>query len=194
MIPFLLTIAAALSAALYALAKLATLDGASLLGLLYWQAMSSAVIVSVIGALAGYRPQFSLRLIPRYAIAVVFGICPVLIAGHGATKEVATGLLLVTLIVLLVAGSGAERPRGRKSEPWSSVRAAGGMLILQALALDPIVAHAHAIVLPGPLAAQLDWALIGTSVFSSALYVTVLALSAHVPWLRRPRWTSQPSG
>src|SRR5262245_28274052 len=104
MIPFLVTIAAALVAWLYVLARLAALDGVSLLGLLYWQAVSSAVIVAVAGALVGRRPQLSLRRIRQCAIAVVLGVGPILVAGQGTTKVIASGVLLVTLAALLFAG------------------------------------------------------------------------------------------
>jgi len=187
MIPFLLTIAAALSGGLYVLARLAALDGVPLLGLLYWQALSSAVIVSVTGAFFGRRPQFSLRRIPQCAIAVALGISPILIAGQGPTRVIATGVLLVTFVVLLVAGSGVERVRDGQPQTWSPLSVAGGTLIVQALALDPIVAYAHAIVLPGLSFNRLDWVLLGTSILSSALYVTVLASTAYIPWWRRPR-------
>ena len=156
MIPFFLTIAGALSAGMYALARVAVLDGVSLLGLLYWQAVSSAVIVSVAGALFGMRPRFSLRRIPEYAVAVVLGASPLLIASQGPTKVIATWVLIVAFVVLLIAGSGGEDAPGAEPRSSSPLGAAGGMLIVQALALDPVAAHAHALVLPGSTFTRLD--------------------------------------
>ena len=57
----LLILNGTLIAGMYALGKQAALGGVSPLGLVYWQAVSSAIVVSVIAGLRGQRPRFSLR-------------------------------------------------------------------------------------------------------------------------------------
>src|SRR5262249_2400934 len=53
----LLILNGALIAGLYGLSRLAVLQGMPSVGLLYWQAVSSAIIVSAIAALSGDRPR-----------------------------------------------------------------------------------------------------------------------------------------
>ena len=70
----LLILNGTLIAGMYALGKQAALGGASPLGLLYWQAVSSAIVVSVIAGLRGQRPRFSLRYLRHYAITALLGV------------------------------------------------------------------------------------------------------------------------
>ena len=86
-----LTLNGILVAAMYALGRAAARDGMSPLGLLYWQALSSAVIVSAMALLSGDRPRFPRRYLPRYAMAVIAGVSPVLLTGYGGFKGFVPG-------------------------------------------------------------------------------------------------------
>ena len=176
MTALLLIFSGALIAAIYALARLAALEGVSPLGLLYWQAVSGAVIVSALALLFGRRPQLSLLPAPRYAIAVALGMSPSLLTSYGSPGGLLPGAVLAGLVPLLLLGSGLDRARSSSPASLSPLGAASGMLIVLALVLDPIVASAHAIVLPGLSFTRLDWIFWATSALSSAFYVTALAL------------------
>jgi len=177
MVPVLLILTGALIAGLYALARLAALDGVSPLGLLYWQAVSSAVIVSAIALLSGDRPRLPLRRMPRYAIAIVLGSTPALLTSYGVTGEIVPGVALAAVAPALLLNTGLYSARNAQAAGLSPIGVASGMLIALALVLDPIVASAHAIVLPGLSFGPLDWIFWGTSVLTSAFYVTALALA-----------------
>jgi hypothetical protein len=182
----LLILNGALIAGLYALSRLAVLQGISSLGLLYWQAVSSAIIVSAIAALSGDRPRFSLRSVPDYAIAAALGASPSLIAGYSGIQSIAPGVLLAAFVPLLLAGRARYRARGSLPVGISPLGAASGMLIAQALVLDPVVAYAHAIVLPGLSFTRGDWALLAISALSSGFYVTAMMSTARMAgsWVR----------
>jgi len=62
----------------------------------------------------------------------------------------------------------------------SPLGAASGMLIAQALVLDPVVAYAHAIVLPGPSFTRGDWALLAISALSSGFYLIAMVSTARM--------------
>jgi hypothetical protein len=173
---------------MYALGRLAALEGASLLGLLYWQAMSSAIIVSTIALLWGSRPRFSMRCAPHCAAALMLGASPSLIASYRPIQGSVAGALVAALAALLLGG---DLHRARVWPPGPSpLSVAGAVLIAQALVLDPTVAYAHDIVLPGFSFTRLDWILIGTSALSSAFYMAAFTLAARTPGWRYARCTT----
>lgn len=176
----LLILNGVLVAGAYALSRLEVLEGMSPLGLLYWQAVSSAIIVSAIAAFSGDRPRFSLRNAPDYAIAAVLGASPLLIAGYGGIRGIVPGVLLAAIVPLLLVGRAKYRARGSLPIGVSPLGAASGMLIAWALVLDPIVGYAHAIVLPGLSFARSDWALLAISAVSSGFYVTAMVSTARM--------------
>jgi hypothetical protein len=185
----LLILNGALLAAMYVLDKQAVLGGVTPLALLYWQAVSSAIVVSAIAGLRGERPRFSLRYRRHYAIAALLGMTLPFLATGLAARGILPGVLMAVLAPLsLVAGSRYrvhDWPAG-----LSPLSAASGMLIAQALVLDPIVAYAHAIVLPSTALTPLDWVLLVTTALSSAFYVSALTLAAPMPNRRTLRWTT----
>ena len=195
MTALLLTLSGALIAAIYALARLAALEGVSPLGLLYWQAVSGAVIVSALALLFGRRPQLSLLHAPRYAVAIALGMSPSLLTSYGSPGGLLPGAVLAGFAPLLLLGSGLNLNRARSSKPasLSPLGAASGMLIVLALVLDPIVASAHAIVLPGLSFTRLDWIFWGTSALASAFYVTALALTTAAGTPRTVERRDRPS-
>jgi hypothetical protein len=189
-IPILFAASGALFAGMYAFGRLAAGGGVSPLGLLYWQAVSGAVVVSAFAVRFGCRPQFSLRFTPHYAIAVVLGVTPALIASHRAISGTVAVALLAGLGPLVLFASGAQRTGGARMARLSPLRAASATLIAQAVALDPLVAYEHAIVLPGLSFSRFDWVLLGSTVLSSAFYVTAFALTARTPHWRSLRCTT----
>jgi hypothetical protein len=173
----------ALIAAMYAVAREAALEGVSPLGLLYWQTVSSAIIVSAIAGLRGEWPRFSLRYLRHYAVAALLGASvPLLASGMAAWGLVLCVVVVILASLLLVAA------RRYRTHEWpaglSPLGAASGMLIVQALLLDPAAAYAHAIVLPGTALTRLDWLLLAASALSSAFYVSALASTAGTSYRR----------
>jgi hypothetical protein len=169
----------ALIAGIFTLGRQAALEGVSPLALVYWQSLSSAIIVSVIAGMRGERPRFPVRDARHYAIAGLMGIGTPVLAAFAPRGTISLVLLAVLGAVLLAAGAvyrGRDWPAG-----LSPLGVASGLLIVQALVLDPIVAYEHAIVLPSAAFSRLDWVLIATSVLSSAFYVSALALTASAP-------------
>ena len=179
MILLLFILSGALIAGMYALARLAALEGVSPLGLLYWQSVSGAVIVSAIALLSGRRPQFALRHASSYAGAVALGMSPSLLTSYGSPGGLVTGVVLAGFAPLLLVSIGLDRVRPNPGG-LSPLGAASGMLIVSALVLDPIVAYAHAIALPGLAFTRLDWIFWGASALSSAFYVTALTLTIGI--------------
>jgi hypothetical protein len=176
MTALLLILSGGLIAGMYALARLAALEGVSPLALLYWQAVSGALIVSALALLSGRRPQLPLRHASRYAVAIVLGMSPSLLTSYGSPGGLLPGVVLAGFAPLLLFSTGFDRARSDPAR-LSPLGAASGILIALALVLDPIVASAHAIVLPGLSFTRLDWIFWGTSALSSAFYVTALALT-----------------
>jgi hypothetical protein len=173
---------------MYALCRFAAIEGASLIGLLYWQAVSSAIVVSTIALLSGSRPRFSLRCAPHCVAVLIVGVSPSLIASYGPIEGSVAGALVAASAALLLAGglnSVRERPAG-----MSPLAVASAVLIAQALVLDPIVAYAHDIVLPGLSFTRIDRMLIGTTALSSAFYMAAFTLAARIPGWRYVRCTT----
>jgi len=103
-----------------------------------------------------------------------------LIAGYGGIQSILPGLLLAALAPLLLVGRAMYRARESLSVGISPLGAASGMLIAQALVLDPVVAYAHAIVLPSSSFTPGDWALFTISALSSGFYVTAMVSIARM--------------
>jgi len=185
----LLLLNGVLIAGIYALGREAAHQGVSALALLYWQSVSSAILVSLVAAVLGERPRFSPRYLRHYALTGLLGAAAPLLAAFLSIQGSVSAILLAVLApLLLVAG------RTHRTHAWpaglSPLGVASGMLIAQALLLDPIAAYAHAFVLPSTAGTRLDWALIGTAVLSGAFYVSALMLTAAGPGRKKLLWST----
>ena len=98
--------------------------------------------------------------------------------------------LLVAVLAPLSLVAGSRYRRHDWPAGLSPLSAASGMLIAQALVLDPIVAYAHAIVLPSAALTRVDWVLLAVSALSSAFYVSALTLAAGTSNRRILEWTT----
>lgn len=117
----LLLLNGTLIAALYALGRYAGTDGASPLGLLYWQVLASAVLLGSVALAKGDLPRFTWPHVRYYAIAGLLGTTLPYLATYAALARVPAGIVgivgsLSALFTYLIARTlGTERPNGIRS-------------------------------------------------------------------------------
>lgn len=121
-----------LIAALYALGRVAADEAAPPLGLLYWQILSSALVVSVIAALRREPPSFSWQHLRYYAISGILGTTLPYLATYWSLRHLPAGIIgivgslsaVFTYAIALVVGA----ERGSKARTAGVVSGLLGVL------------------------------------------------------------------